>query len=80
MDKTQSDAELFAAGRRATHKNACPSLIVATNPNGDRNYHQCDVGKVAHKTHSCGCGEAWWNEGSGVGLRSDGPLSDVVFP
>lgn len=67
------DQELFAAGRRARRNGDCTSLIVATNPDGIRNYHNCD-GSFSHKgeVHSCGCGQLWNGNDTG------GPLTDVV--
>lgn len=69
------DQELFAAGRRARSKGGCRSVIVATDPEGIRNYHNCN-GPVGHgfkgERHGCGCGQEWWATGT------KGPLTDVV--
>jgi hypothetical protein len=71
MTKVQTDQDLFAAGRRAVSKGQCDSLIVATDQQGERNYHQCIGSGKAHK-HWCGCGQSWH------GSHTDGPLRDVV--
>lgn len=69
-----TDAELFEAGRRARRNGDCTSLIVATDPEGNRNYHNCN-GSFSHRggVHSCGCGQTW------LGATSGGPLVDVAF-
>lgn len=78
----QSDAELFEAGARARDKAQCPSVIVATDEQGIRNYHNCD-GDRGHESrspqHGCGCGQTWRHGTEGQGMVSAGPLTDVVF-
>lgn len=76
----QSDAALFEAGRRARSLAQCASVIVATSPEGVRNYHQCigDSNHTGPGGHYCGCDQQWRLE-PGVGWVSTGPLTDVVF-
>lgn len=68
-----TDEELFQAGRRAFMRGQCNSVIVATNPEGIRNYHNC-VSSRDHgdSKHYCGCGQEW------QGHTTAGPLTDVV--
>lgn len=75
--QADQDAELFASGRRSVAKSRCKSLIVATDPRGDRNYHNCggDVGHEVDTWHGCGCGETWEDKTRAV----SGPLSEVAF-
>lgn len=77
MAHQQTDADLLASGRRAHGINQCGSVIVATDANGERNYHNCDSDRV-HKdgdNHACGCGQTWQQYGA---RKTTGPLRDVV--
>lgn len=74
----QSDEELIEIGLRALSRGQCVAVIVATNEQGDRNYHQCNVDLMhGHKTHHCGCGQSW-RFVPGDGWSDVGPLRDVV--
>lgn len=73
-----TDAELFAAGRRARTKGQCSSVVVATDEHSERNYHNCMDGREHDGKHGCGCGETWWAVSDGQ-VWTDGPLTDVVI-
>lgn len=75
--QADQDAELLVAGMRAHGLQQCGSVIVATDAQGIRNYHNCDSGRVhvGGDKHMCGCGQTWSQYNNRGTL---GPLTDVV--